>query len=156
MQQDSPLTTSRRREAARRRAFRGNSLGLIMMLLVQYGFGVWTNLYVILPRSDNGKSTFSAFSAAVTGNSIVLVVHALLGTLLIVSALAALVRAIQLRRSLWIGLTLIGLLAILAAWASGARFVGHSASSASFSMAVATGVALFSYALVVFVSGESA
>ena len=47
----------------------------------------------------------------------------------------------------------IALLAVVAAWLSGARFVGDAAGAASFGMAIATGVALLSYVIILFVPG---
>jgi hypothetical protein len=42
----------------------------------------------------------------------------------------------------------VALLAIVAAWMSGARFVGDGANGASFGMAMATAVALLCYVLI--------
>ena len=47
----------------------------------------------------------------------------------------------------------IAFLAVAAAWLSGTRFVGDAADGASFGMAIATGVALLSYVIILFVPG---
>lgn len=51
-----------------------------------------------------------------------------------------------------VALTGIALLAILAAWGSGAKFVGDMANSASLTMAMATGAALLCYSVVLFLA----
>ena len=48
-------------------------------------------------------------------------------------------------------LTGVALIAILAAWSSGARFVGDLSKGPSLTMAMATGVALLCYAVILFV-----
>jgi hypothetical protein len=45
----------------------------------------------------------------------------------------------------------VSLLGIVVAWLSGARFVGTMASGASLTMAVASGVSILCYALVLFI-----
>jgi hypothetical protein len=70
-----------------------------------------------------------------------------------VTAISLIVRAFLARN---IGATVIGaiaFLAVAAAWLSGARFVGNGAAGASLSMAMATGVALLSYVVILFVPG---
>jgi hypothetical protein len=45
----------------------------------------------------------------------------------------------------------IALLAIIVAWLSGSRFVGDMANGSSLAMAIATGVTILSYALILFI-----
>ncbi len=122
------------------------------MLILEYGLGIWTNLYANLPASDHGKATFAAFAGAVAHGPVGLTLHALLGTLLIVTAISVVVRAVLIRQSTLIIIGSIALLAIFAAWVSGARFVGHSGNGASFGMALATGVAILGYATILFIA----
>lgn len=124
------------------------------MLLIEYGLGIWMNLYGQLPASDNGASLPAAFARAIADGPVGLSIHAVLGTLLIVSAVAAVVRAFLGRRPVLIGAAIVGLAAIVIAALSGARFVGHGADSASMSMAIAAGVAIGAYALMLFLSGS--
>ena len=48
---------------ARVRGLRNNVFAGLVMLLLEYGLGVWTNLYEHLPASDHGKATFAALEA---------------------------------------------------------------------------------------------
>jgi hypothetical protein len=79
-------------------------------------------------------------------------VHALLGAILIVSALTAVVRAVLVRRPALIGVTAVGLVAVVMAAVSGASFVGDGSNGSSMGMAVAAGVAVAAYALVLLLS----
>ena len=55
------------------------------------------NLYTTLPATDAGKNSLSAFGAAVTDGPVALTLHALLGTLLLITGISAVVRAALLR-----------------------------------------------------------
>ena len=136
------------RAAARVRGLRANSFAAVVMLVAEYGLGIWVNLYGQLPGSDHGASIAAGFARAIYKGPVGLAVHALLGVLLIVSALSAVVRAVLVRRLALIGATAVGLVAIVVAALSGASFVGDGSNSSSMGMAVATGVAVAAYALV--------
>jgi hypothetical protein len=125
---------------------RANSFAAVVMLLIEFGLGSWVNLYARLPASDHGRGSFAAFADAVAKGPVGLSLHALLGTLLIVTAIGAVVRAALVRRPVLIALAAVALLAIVAAWLSGAKFVGDASSGASLGMAMATGIALLAYA----------
>ena len=129
-------------------ALRGNCFGAIVMLLVQYGLGMWVNLYGHLPASDHGANIATGFARAVSKGPIALSIHAIVGVLLILSAAAALVRAIQIRRPTFVGAALVGLVSIVAAAFTGARFVGSMSDSASITMTIAAGIAIGAYALI--------
>jgi hypothetical protein len=109
--------------ATRARGLRANALAATVMLLVQYGLGTWVALYAAVPAGDQGKSTFTAFTAAVAHGPLALSLHAVLGTLLLVTATAAVVRSVLLSGRPATVLTSIGLLSIVVAWADGSRFV---------------------------------
>jgi uncharacterized membrane protein len=130
---------------------RTNSFAAIVMLLIEFALGVGVNLYATLPGSDTGRSVLPAFGHAVTGGPVVLALHAILGTLLLVTGTTAVVRAALIRRTMLIAVTTVALLSIIVAWLSGARFVGSMADGASMAMATATAVSLLSYALILFV-----
>ena len=134
---------------------RANSLAAMVMLVIELGLGVSVNLYASLPASDHGKGLFAAFGAAVTGGPVTLVLHALLGTLLLLAGISAVVRAVVLRRPPLIAATSIALAGLLGAWLSGARFVGDMSNGASLGMAVAAGLALLGYAAVLFLAPRS-
>lgn len=130
---------------------RTNAFAAVVMLLIEFGLGVGVNLDATLPAADAGKGLLPAFGRAVTDGPIVLTVHALLGTTLLITGLAAVVRASLARRPLFVGLTSSALLALVVAWFAGARFVGDQASGASLAMASATGLSILCYALILFV-----
>jgi hypothetical protein len=111
------------------------------------------NLYAKIPASDHGKGTFAAFGAAVAAGPVGLAVHAVLGTLLLVAAIALIVRAALARNTAATVIGAVAFLAVAAAWLSGTRFVGNAADGASFGMSIATGVALLSYVVILFVPG---
>jgi hypothetical protein len=134
------------------KGIRANSLAASVMLLIELGLGMSVNLYDKLPASDHGKSIVSAFGRAVTGGPIALTLHALLGTLLLLSGITLVVRTWSIHRTSLLVLAIIGLVAILMAWFSGARFVGTMANEASMAMGLATGVAILCYVLILFVT----
>jgi hypothetical protein len=127
------------------RGLRPNSFAAVVMLLVEYGLGIWVNLYAKIPPSDQGKGTFAAFGAAVAHGPVALALHALLGTLLLMTAITLVIRAVLARNAAATVIGAVALLAIIAAWLSGARFTGDAANGASFGMAMATAVALLCY-----------
>ena len=133
------------------RGLRINSFSAAVILLIEYGLGIWVNLYAKIPASDHGKGTFAAFAAAVAAGPAGLAVHAVLGALLLVTAIALIVRAAVARNTAATVIGVVAFLAVAAAWLSGTRFVGDAADGASFGMAIATGVALLSYVVILFV-----
>jgi hypothetical protein len=135
---------------------RANSLAAVVMLVIEFALGVAVNLYSTLPSSDAGKTLLSAFGAAVTNGPVALTLHALLGTLLLITGISAVVRASLLRRGVLTTVTGVALLAILLAWLAGTRFVGDSGNGESLVMALATGVAIVCYAGILFGTAEPA
>jgi hypothetical protein len=76
-----------------------------------------------------------------------------LGVVLILSAVTAVVRSVLVRRTMFVAVTAVGLVAIVVAAWSGASFVANGSSAASMGMAIATGLAIGAYVLVLFASG---
>jgi hypothetical protein len=113
------------------------------------------NLYSTLPATDPGKPLFGGSAAAVGNGPLLLSLHALLGTLLLITALAALVRSSRLAATPPIVLTAVALLAIFVAWLAGSEFVGHMKNGASLTMALATAIAILCYTLLIFLLGIS-
>ena len=148
------MTDPPTRSAGRAGGLRANAFAAVVILLVQYCLGMWVALYGTLPAGDPGKSLFPGFGAAVRDGPVVLSLHAILGTLLLVTATVALVRSSRLGSVSAIALTAVGLLAIVVAWVSGSKFVGAPSSGSSFTMAIATAAAILSYALVIFLVGS--
>jgi hypothetical protein len=125
------------------------SLGAAVMLVLQYGLGIGVNLYISVPTGGSTGSTIGrAFS-----NGPLLAAHAVLGVLLVLTAVSLVVRAVIARHRAIIVLSAIGLLAILAAAGNGISFLHSGADGASLGMALATGVALLCYVGALFAAG---
>ena len=134
--QQAPGTTA----AAGLERLRGNCMGALVLLILQFAVGMGVNLYVTIPA---GKS----FLPAVFGSAL-LAAHAVIALLLLGAAIGALVRSVRARRL--VPLTSASLLAILVAAFAGSSFVGSGADSASLTMALAAAVAMFSYVAAIF------
>jgi hypothetical protein len=117
------------------------SLAALIMLVVQYGLGIFLNLYVAVPASDAHAGIFTEIATA----PLALTVHALLGLALIGTAILLVVRAVSVGDRLIAVLASAGLTAIGSAFGAGEIFVRNGMPGASLAMAVLTGVALLCY-----------
>jgi hypothetical protein len=151
----SAVSTARSSPSARDLArLRGQSFGLLVMLIVQFAIGIVVNLYVTVPAGDKG-GFFGALGKALSDGPAALASHAGLGLLIVLAALALIVRAIIIRHAPTIVLSVLGLLSILGAAASGIRFVADGGSdNASLAMGLATAGAMLWYAISLFVLGN--
>ncbi|HUY97462.1 MAG TPA: hypothetical protein VMW47_07580 [Verrucomicrobiae bacterium] len=131
---------------------RANALAAIVMLCVEFELGVGVTLYARLPRSDAGRGVLPGFAGALAGGPAILTVHALVGTLLLLTGTAAVVRAARARQTRLLAIAGVAAAALIAAWLSGSGFVGDGADAASLAMALATGIALLGYALILFLT----
>jgi len=128
-------------------ALRGNTFGALAMLIVQFAVGVVVNLYATIPAKDNGSGIFGAIGRALTNGPASLAIHAGLGLLIVLAAVALVVRSIVTRHPASIVVSVIGLAAIVAAALNGARFVADGGpANASLAMALSTAVAMLCYA----------
>jgi hypothetical protein len=145
--------TALRRRAARTTdrqlaVLRGNTFGVLAMLIVQFAIGIVVNLYATIPAADKGSGIFGAIGKALTNGPASLATHAGLGLLIVLAAIALVVRSIVARHTASIVLSAIGLVAIVAAAFNGARFVADGGpANASLAMALSTAVAMLCYAL---------
>jgi hypothetical protein len=117
------------------------SVAALVMLVVQYGLGIFLNLYVSIPASDAHAGFFQEIATA----PLALTVHALLGLGLIGTAVLLVARAVGVRDRLLAVLATAGLTAIGGAFGAGEIFVKNGQSSASLAMAILTGAALLCY-----------
>ena len=124
-----------------RAGLRRMSAAALIMLVVQYGLGIFLNLYVGIPASDAHAGFFREIATA----PLALTVHALLGLGLIGTAIVLVARAVGMRNRLLAVLATVGLTAIGGAFGAGEIFVKNSQPTASMAMALLTGVALLSY-----------
>jgi hypothetical protein len=132
------------------------TLGMMIALLVQYGLGMWVNLYITVPARDHGGGELTAIGRSFANGPAGLAIHAGLGLLLIVGAINLVVRSVQARHRPLIWLSAVSLLAILGAALNGAAFVNSGGAGASLGMAVLTGIALLCMTISLFVLGGGA
>ncbi len=83
------------RQARRIAGLRGNSPGISLMLIAEYGLGIGVSLYVHIPAADRGNGIASALGRALTSQPVVLAVHAGLGLRLLAAAVNVWTRAIR-------------------------------------------------------------
>jgi hypothetical protein len=135
---------------------RGNTLGVLAMLIVQFAIGIVVNLYATIPAKDKGSGIFGAIGRALSNGPASLATHAGLGLLIVLAAVALVVRSIVTKHIASIVLSAIGLAAIVAAALNGARFVADGGqANASLAMALSTAVAMLCYAVGLLLLGFS-
>jgi hypothetical protein len=130
-----------RAERAGRPGLRRVSVVAMVMLVLQYGLGTILNFYVEVPPADAHAGIVTEIATA----PLALTAHALLGVVLIGTAILLVTRAITRRERLLAVLAAAGLLAIGGAFLAGETFVKDGQDSASFAMAMLTGAALLCY-----------
>ena len=130
------------RSAGRLKALRRASFASLVLLLIQYVLGMYTNIYVTVPSADKG----GGLGKAISNGPAALSVHAVLALLLILSAIGLLVQAIMARYWTVLAAAAVGLITIIGAAFSGANFTNNGGQdSASMTMAVLAGVAMLAY-----------
>lgn len=144
-------TTSPQATGSKITGLRANALAGLIMLLIEYSLGISANLYSTLPAADKGKTLFTGLGAAVGNGPLLVTLHALLGTLLLITGIAAVVRASRLGARPLIAISGTALLATLVAWLSGSAFIGSQKAAASLAMALAAAAAILCYALLIFI-----
>jgi hypothetical protein len=126
---------------------RGASIGVVVMLIIQFILGMIYNLYGTAPTSTKSVGLFSSPTIAL---------HVIVGILLGLAAIAQLVRAIGSRHSPTIWLSALGLLSIIGAGFAGLGFAGSGAAGASLGMSLAFAVALACYVALIVVLPSAA
>jgi len=123
------------------------SLGVVVMLIIEFILGMIYNLYGTAPTSTKAIGLFSSPTIAL---------HVIVGILLGLAAIVQLVRAIGTRHSLSIWLSALGLLSIIGAGFAGLGFSGTGAAGASLGMSLAFAAALACYVALVVVLPSAA
>lgn len=144
----------RARRERRNRAARGWAFGLLVALLVQFGIGMYVNLFATIPlhHPGHGASDFFAGSyhsvtwAETSAHApLILALHAGLGLLLVLGSLWLAVLAIRGRRAGYGWAAGLGALFILGAGFNGASFLNYSKDANSYVMALLFAAAVLCY-----------
>jgi hypothetical protein len=149
-EQSSTLSRSAAIDDGIRRASLGTSIGL----LIQYGLGMWVNLYVTVPARDHGGGAPAAIGRSLANGPGALAAHSGIGLLITLGSIVLVVRAVQARSRVTIVTSSINLVAVAGAAASGAAFVDSGRAGASLTMALLTGVALLCQVVNLYVLGS--
>ena len=142
---ESPARPVKTATASLARVRRG-SLAVLVLVVVEYGIGMYVNLYVAIPRADHGHSVGSA----IANGPATLSIHAVIGLLLGLGALGVLVQAVMARHLGAIAASAVGLFALAFASAAGASFTSSGQPAESMGMSVLTGVGLLCYAAILY------
>ncbi len=137
--QARPVSTAASAGAAR---LRRASLAVLVLIVAEYGLGMYVNLYVTVPRADHGRGV----GGTIANGPATLSVHAVIGLLLGLGALGVLVQAAMARRLGVIVASAAGLFAVALAAVAGASSASSGKAADSMAMAVLTGVGLLCYA----------
>jgi hypothetical protein len=125
----------------------------LITLLVQFMLGMATNLFVQIPTDHPGANPpeyFSGVAQSVTwailhGPSIWLVLHAVLGLLIVLSAIALVFRTVRTCNRLAVTTSVIGALAVLVAGFNGGSYLNYHEDFSSMIMATCFAIAVMAY-----------
>jgi len=130
----------------------------MITLVVQFMLGMATNLFVQIPTNHPGANPpeyFSGVAQSVTwailhGPSIWLVLHAVLGLLIVLSAFGLLLQTIPTRNRLAITTSVVGAVAVLAAGFNGGSYLNYHQDFSSMLMATFFAIAVMAYVIGLF------
>jgi hypothetical protein len=128
-------------------------LTTLITLVVQFMLGMATNLFVQIPNNHPGANPpeyFSGVAQSVTwailhGPSIWLVVHAVLGLLITLSAFGLIFQTVPTRNRLAITTSVVGALAVLAAGFNGGSYLNYHQDFSSILMATFFAISVTAY-----------
>jgi len=144
----------RARKDRRNRAARGWAFGLLIALLVQFGLGMYVNLFASIPLNHPGHGANNFFAGSYHSvawaetsphSPVILAVHAGLGLLLVLGSLWLAVLAIRGRRAGFVWAAVLGALFILGAGFNGASFLNYNEDANSYVMALLFALAVLCY-----------
>ncbi len=149
----------RRNRAARRWAF-----GLLVALLVQFGLGMYVNLFAHIPLNHPGHRAKNFFAGSYHSVAwaetsphapLILAFHAGLGLLLVLGSLWLAVLAIRGRRGGIVWAAVLGALFILGAGFNGASFLNYNHDANSYVMALLFAAAVLCYIIILALPGNT-
>jgi hypothetical protein len=123
---------------------------VLVLLVVEYGLGMYVNLYVAVPAADHGGS----LGGVIAEGPAMLSAHATVGLLLGLGALGAIVQAVRSRRWVVTITSAVGLFAVAFAALAGSAFTTTGDAADSMAMSVMTGLALLCYTVNLYVLGQ--
>jgi heme A synthase len=145
---------ARARRDRRNRAAPGWAFGLLIALLVQFGLGMYVNLFATIPLNHPGHGATNFFAGSYHSVAwaetsprapVILAVHAGLGLLLVAGSVWLAVLAIRGRRAGFAWAAVLGALFILAAGFNGASFLNYNHDANSYVMALLFAAAVLCY-----------
>jgi len=139
-------------------ALRLGLLGVIAILVIQLVIGMVVNLFTTLPTKHPGTGESFAPSipwALQGGAGLGLSVHVAIAILLVLGSAGLLVRALMSRRAAFILGASVGMILVLYAFSNGLNFLNRGGDDQdSFRMAVASILALVTYAATFYITRE--
>jgi hypothetical protein len=144
----------RARRDRRNRAAQGWAFGLLIALLVQFGLGMYVNLFAHIPLTHPGHGAKNFFAGSYHSVAwaetsaqapLILAFHAGLGLLLVLGSLWLAVLAIRGRRAAFVWAAVLGALFILGAGFNGASFLNYNEDANSYVMALLFAAAVLCY-----------
>jgi hypothetical protein len=145
------VTEARRRLGILRR----RTSATLVLLVVQFLFGVSVNLYVTIPTHHPGAGSGPYLSGAVSSvlwsfssGLPLLIVHVVIGVLLFLSGIELVVHSVRAGRRAVIWLAAVGLMAIIFAGFNGASFLKYNLNISSMLMSVGFAVAVVCYVVI--------
>jgi len=154
----------RARRDRRNRAARGWAFGLLVALLVQFGLGMYVNLFATIPLNHPGHGANDFFAGSYHSVAwaetsphapLILAFHAGLGLLLVVGSLWLAVLAIRGRRAGIAWAAVLGALFILGAGFNGASFLNYNHDANSYVMALLFAAAVLCYSVILALPGDT-
>jgi hypothetical protein len=126
----------------------------LLLLLVEFLFGMLVNLFVALPSpqpwttsSTSGNMQQGLAWSLEQTSMPMLLLHVVLGLLLVLIALALLVLSLIARQGTWVAVSLLAAAGMVIATLSGASFVESGVAASSLAMTLGFLLALIAYAL---------
>ena len=148
----------------RDRAARGWAFGLLVALLVQFGLGMYVNLFSTIPLNHPGHGANDFFAGSYHSVAwaetsphapLILAFHGGLGLLLVLGSLWLAVLAIRGRRAGIVWAAVLGALFILGAGFNGASFLNYNKDANSFVMALLFAAAVLCYIIILALPGST-
>jgi hypothetical protein len=136
---------------------RGQVFGAIVMILLQSGFGMFVNLFVIIPKHHAGANPSNYFSGstrsvawAIAHGAIALTIHVVLGLLLALMVITIVARALSIGRGSVITWSILGALGSIGAGFTGAGFLDFNQDVSSFFMAILAFASMLCFVIVIY------